>query len=59
MDPALRRAGRFDKEILLGVPDEAARFAILKTMTKGMRLSGDFDFKKLARLDSWLCGGRR
>ncbi len=50
MDPALRRAGRFDKEILLGVPDEAARFAILKTMTKGMRLCGDFDFKKLARL---------
>ena len=50
MDPALRRAGRFDKEILLGVPDEAARFAILKTMTKGMRLCGDFDFKRLARL---------
>jgi ribosome biogenesis ATPase len=50
MDPALRRAGRFDKEIILGVPDEAARCAILKTMTRGMRLSGDFDFKKLARL---------
>lgn len=50
MDPALRRAGRFDKEIVLGVPDEAARFAILRTMTKGMRLSGDFDFKKLAKL---------
>jgi ribosome biogenesis ATPase len=49
MDPALRRAGRFDKEILLGVPDEEAREGILRTMTKGMRLSGDFDFKTLAR----------
>lgn len=49
IDPALRRAGRFDKEILLGVPDEEARIAILKTMTKGMKLDGDFDLKVLAR----------
>jgi ribosome biogenesis ATPase len=49
IDPALRRAGRFDKEILLGVPDEKARIGILKTMTKDMKLSGDFDFKALAR----------
>ena len=49
MDPALRRAGRFDKEILMGVPDEEAREKIIETMTKGMRLSGDFDFKHLAR----------
>ena len=49
IDPALRRAGRFDKEILLGVPDEDARIGILKTMTKAMKLSGDLDFKDLAR----------
>jgi ribosome biogenesis ATPase len=49
IDPALRRAGRFDKEILLGVPDEDARLGIIKTMTKGMKLSGDFDYKVLAR----------
>jgi ribosome biogenesis ATPase len=49
MDPALRRAGRFDKEILLGVPDEDARKRILETMTTNMRLSGDFDFRELAR----------
>ena len=62
LDPALRRAGRFDKEILLGVPDEEARIRILRTMTKGMRLYGNtnedksdncdndiFDFKLLAR----------
>jgi ribosome biogenesis ATPase len=49
IDPALRRAGRFDKEIILGVPDEDARISILKTMTKNMKLSGDFDLKVLAR----------
>lgn len=49
IDPALRRAGRFDKEILLGVPDEEARISILKTMTKDMKLDGSFDFKLLAR----------
>jgi len=49
LDSALRRAGRFDKEILMGVPNEAARQKILQTMTKSMRLSGDFDYKVLAR----------
>jgi ribosome biogenesis ATPase len=49
IDPALRRAGRFDKEILIGVPDEEGRIGILKTMTKDMKLSGDFDLKDLAR----------
>jgi ribosome biogenesis ATPase len=58
LDPALRRAGRFDKEILLGVPDEESRIRILSTMTKDMRLQGkdnnddpnvSFDYKMLAR----------
>jgi len=49
IDPALRRAGRFDKEILMGVPDEEARIGILKTITKNMKVSGDFDLKALAR----------
>jgi ribosome biogenesis ATPase len=50
IDPALRRAGRFDKEILMGVPDEEARIGILRTMTKTMKVSGDFDLKVLARM---------
>jgi len=49
IDSALRRAGRFDREIFLGVPDEEGRESILRAMTKGMRLSGDFDFRKLAK----------
>ena len=49
MDPALRRAGRFDREIVLGAPDESAREAILRVMTKEMRVEGDLDYKVLAR----------
>lgn len=49
IDSALRRAGRFDREIILGVPDEIGRLGILKVMTQNMRLSGDMDFKILAK----------
>lgn len=49
LDSALRRAGRFDREILLGVPDEDAREKIIRAMSSGMRLSGDFDFKLIAK----------
>jgi len=49
LDSALRRAGRFDREIILGVPDEAARVRILKVMTSRMRLDGNFDFKVIAK----------
>ena len=34
IDPALRRAGRFDREISLGIPDEGARARILQTLCK-------------------------
>jgi ribosome biogenesis ATPase len=49
LDPALRRAGRFDREICLGVPDEAARERILRVMCSKLRLSGDFDFSVVAK----------
>eukprot|EP01124_Arcella_intermedia_P005495 TRINITY_DN1324_c0_g2_i1.p1 TRINITY_DN1324_c0_g2~~TRINITY_DN1324_c0_g2_i1.p1 ORF type:complete len:790 (+),score=188.92 TRINITY_DN1324_c0_g2_i1:842-3211(+) len=49
LDSALRREGRFDKEICLGVPDEAARIRILKVMTKGLKLDGNFDFSSIAK----------
>ena len=50
LDSALRRAGRFDREIMLGVPDEAARARILGTQARRVRLAGDFDFQRIARL---------
>ncbi|KAI8967546.1 P-loop containing nucleoside triphosphate hydrolase protein [Mycotypha africana] len=49
LDPALRRAGRFDREISMGVPDEKAREKILSVLAAKLRLSGNFDFAELAR----------
>ncbi|XP_068423847.1 nuclear valosin-containing protein-like isoform X2 [Clinocottus analis] len=50
LDPALRRAGRFDREICLGIPDETARLRILKTLCRKLKLQEDFDYQQLARL---------
>ncbi|KAL8748584.1 MAG: hypothetical protein Q9184_007201 [Pyrenodesmia sp. 2 TL-2023] len=49
LDPALRRGGRFDKEINLGVPNETVREQILKTLTRQMVLSEELDFRLLAK----------
>ena len=49
LDSALRRAGRFEREICLGVPDAAAREKILSVLTARMRLDGDFDYAQLAK----------
>ncbi|CEQ39170.1 SPOSA6832_00662, partial [Sporobolomyces salmonicolor] len=49
LDPALRRAGRFDAEITMGVPDEAGRERILRVLMAKLRLSGDFDYGFLAK----------
>jgi transitional endoplasmic reticulum ATPase len=48
VDPALRRPGRFDREIEIGVPDEVGREEILKIHTRGMPLSDDINLSKLA-----------
>ncbi|KAG7314049.1 hypothetical protein KOW79_022545 [Hemibagrus wyckioides] len=50
LDPALRRAGRFDREICLGIPDEGARLKIISTLCRKLKLAADFDFAQLARL---------
>lgn len=49
LDPALRRPGRFDREIEIGVPDKKARHEILQIHTRGMPLA-DVDLKKLAEM---------
>ncbi|XP_071736062.1 cell division control protein 48 homolog C-like [Rutidosis leptorrhynchoides] len=49
VDPALRRPGRFDREIALGIPDEKARMKILDVLTRSLKLEGEFDLVKLAR----------
>lgn len=49
LDSALRRAGRFDREICLGIPDEDARERILQVLSQKMRLDGSFDFRSIAK----------
>ncbi|KAI1781026.1 AAA-domain-containing protein [Hypoxylon cercidicola] len=49
IDPALRRAGRFNREISLGIPNEASREAILRKMLQNSRVSPDLDYKLLAK----------
>jgi transitional endoplasmic reticulum ATPase len=49
LDEALRRPGRLDREIVVGVPDEAGRREILGIHTRGMPLAQDVDLDELAR----------
>lgn len=49
IDPALRRFGRFDREIDIGVPDEVGRLEVLRIHTKSMKLSEDVDLERIAR----------
>ena len=49
IDPALRRFGRFDREIDIGVPDEVGRMEILRIHTKNMKLADDVDLSAVAK----------
>ena len=48
IDPALRRPGRFDREIEIGVPDKEGREEILQIHTRGMPLDKDVNLKEIA-----------
>ncbi|XP_049848480.1 transitional endoplasmic reticulum ATPase-like [Schistocerca gregaria] len=48
IDPALRRFGRFDREIDIGIPDAVGRLEILRIHTKNMKLDADVDLEQLA-----------
>lgn len=56
IDPALRRAGRFDREVCLGIPNVHARKQILKVVTSGIKLEEDIDFDELAKLTPGFVG---
>ncbi|QKX56157.1 uncharacterized protein TRUGW13939_03257 [Talaromyces rugulosus] len=56
LDPALRRGGRFDKEINLTVPSEPVREQILRSLTRKTQLSDDLDFKTLAKRTAGFVG---
>jgi len=48
VDPALRRPGRFDRELEVGVPNVEGRIEVLQIHTRGMPLADDINLKKLA-----------
>ncbi|MHA1918069.1 MAG: CDC48 family AAA ATPase [Candidatus Ranarchaeia archaeon] len=56
IDPALRRPGRFDREIEIGVPDKAGRLEILQIHTRGMPIDDTVDLQKLANLTHGFVG---
>ena len=48
IDPALRRFGRFDREVDIGIPDSIGRLEILRIHTKNMKLADDVDLEQVA-----------
>ncbi|MFO7793067.1 MAG: CDC48 family AAA ATPase [Candidatus Saliniplasma sp.] len=56
IDPALRRPGRFDREIEIGLPDKEGRMEILQIHTRGMPISDDVDLKRLADMTHGFAG---
>jgi transitional endoplasmic reticulum ATPase len=50
LDPALRRPGRFDREIEIAVPDKTGRYEILQIHTRGMPLAEDVKLPKLSEM---------
>ena len=49
IDAALRRFGRFDREVDIGVPDENGRLEVMRIHTKNMKLADDVDLEQLAK----------
>lgn len=56
IDSALRRPGRFDEEISIGVPNGSVREQILRAQTRSMSLADDVDFAKLANMTPGFVG---
>ncbi len=56
LDPALRRPGRFDREIEIGVPDTEGRKEILQVHTRGMPLTKDVSLEKISKITHGFVG---
>jgi len=56
IDPALRRPGRFDREIEIGIPDEKGRLEILQIHTRGMPLTDNVNLESIARVTHGFVG---
>jgi transitional endoplasmic reticulum ATPase len=56
IDPALRRPGRFDREIEIGIPDRDGRYDILQIHTRGMPLVDDINLEQFAKITHGFVG---
>ncbi|MGH7943062.1 MAG: ATP-dependent zinc metalloprotease FtsH [Limisphaerales bacterium] len=56
LDPALLRPGRFDRHVVVDVPDLEGRMAILKIHARGKRLAANMDFRRIAAQTPGLAG---
>jgi len=56
IDPALRRPGRFDREIEIGIPDDKGRFDILSIHTRGMPINEKVDLKQISKITHGFVG---
>ncbi|MGA9061145.1 MAG: ATP-dependent zinc metalloprotease FtsH [Terracidiphilus sp.] len=56
LDPALMRAGRFDRQIAIGNPDLIGRVQILRIHSKNVKLAADFDMDRAARITAGFSG---
>ena len=56
LDPALRRPGRFDREIAIGIPDQRARLEILEIHSRGMPLAENVDLEHLSTITHGFVG---
>ncbi len=56
LDPALRRPGRFDREIAISIPDKNGRLEILHIHTRGMPLTSDVDLERIAEITHGFVG---
>jgi len=56
LDPALQRAGRFDRQIAIGNPDLVGREQILRIHSKNVKLAADFDVERAARMTAGFSG---
>jgi len=58
LDPALRRPGRFDREVVVGLPDRAGRRAILGIHTRSLALADDVDLDTFAAITMGMSGAQ-
>ncbi|MBN1330232.1 MAG: CDC48 family AAA ATPase [Candidatus Heimdallarchaeota archaeon] len=56
IDPALRRGGRFDREIEIGVPDTQGRYDILQIHSRGVPLASDVNLERIAKVTHGFVG---